>query len=362
MNSPESRDPRPNIAELSYPRVWWLLTTAIAIALVLGMGALEAIRLLALPLAILIAAVTLAAALDPVVAWLENRMPRLLAIILTYLVVLILLGALIWAVIPSLAGQVQDLGSRLPDLTERARVFIERWSGNLPGDSFRNTLFSQLSGLGPTLLRLPLTVTSVLSGILLVLFISFYMLRESSRMQGFILSLFPDHRRDRVNEVIVAMGQAMGGYFRGVVINGVIVGIITFVGLLIIGVDFALVFGALAGILELVPIAGPIIATLIVFGLTLLQSPGQAVAALIFMVILQQVENNVLVPLIMRSQTDVSPLLTILAIFAGGAIGGLLGALTAIPIAAALRVLVREVIAPAIRRQTGAEPTEGSSE
>jgi predicted PurR-regulated permease PerM len=304
--------------------------------------------------------VTLAAALEPVVGWLEGRMPRLLAIILTYLVLLLLLGALIWAVIPSLVAQVQDLGSAFPNLIERARSFIERWSGSLPGDSFRNTILSQLSSLGPTLLRLPLTATSAISGLLMVLFISFYLLRESSRMQDFLLSLFPDDRRGSIHEVMTAMGQAMGGYFRGVIINGVIVGIITFIGLLIIGIDCALVYGALAGILELIPIAGPIVATIIIVGLTLLESPGQALAALIFMVILQQVENNILVPLIMRSQTEVSSLLTILAIFAGGAIGGLLGALIAIPVAAALRVLVRQVLAPAIRRQTGVDPPEGS--
>lgn len=356
MNRSEVSNGRTGLAE-STSKLWWLLTTALAVALVLGLGTLEMIRLLALPLALFIFAVTLAAALAPIVSGLELRIPRLLATVLTYLVVLILLGVLIWAVIPSLVEQVQDLGSILPDLSERARELLNRWGGNLPGDSFTNTVFSQLSLLGPALLRLPLTITSVLSGILLIVFISFYILQESSRMQGFILSLFPEERRARVDEVLVEIGQAMGGYFRGVVINGVIVGFLTFVGLLVIGIDFALAFGALAGILELVPIAGPIVAAVIIVGLTLFQSPGQALAALVFMIVMQQIENNVLVPHIMRSQTDVSPLLSILAIFAGGAIGGLLGALIAIPIAAALRVLVRQVLAPAIRRQTGAEPS-----
>ena len=366
MNNPEAHEPGSSIAELSYPRLWWLLMTAMAVALVFGLGMLEVIRLLARPLALLIFALTLAAALAPVVSWLERRMPRVLGIILTYLVVLVLLGALIWAVIPALVEQVQDLGGRIPDLSERARQLLNRWGGNLPGESFTNAvisqLSSQLSSLGPALLRLPLTVTSILSGILLILFISFYLLVEVSRIQKFILSLYPERQRARVNNLIVEMGQAMGGYFRGVVINGAIVGFVTFLGLLIIGVDFALVFGVLAGLLELIPIAGPVIATVIVVGLTLLQSPGLALAALIFMVVLQQVENNVLVPHIMRSQTEVSPLLSIMAIFAGGAIGGLLGALIAIPVVAALRVLVREVIAPAIRRQTGAEQPERKSE
>ena len=358
MNNPERASARTRLAELSYSKIWWSLTTAIAVALILGLGALQVIRLLALPLAVLIFALTLAAALDPLVVRVERRMSRLPAILLTYLVIVILLAALMWGVIPSLVEQVQDLSGLIPDLAARAGGLLDRWFGNLPGDSFTTTVFSQLSQLGPTLLRLPLTITSVLSGIILVLFISFYILLEASRIQDFMLSLFPEERRAHVNTVMAEMAQAMGGYFRGVVINGVIVGFVTFFGLLIIGVDFALVFGALAGLLELIPIAGPIVATFIIVGMTFLQSPGLALAALIFMVILQQVENNVLVPYIMQRQTDVSHLLSLLAIFAGGAIGGLLGALIAIPIAAALRVLVRQVIAPAIRRQTGAEPPE----
>lgn len=361
MNGPESRNNGPSVANLSYTNVWWLLMTAMAVALIVGLGALQAIRLLALPLAILIFSLTLAAALHPLVSWLEQRMPRLLAIILVYLLMIVLLAGLIWAIVPALVAQVQGLGSLIPDLAERARELIDRWDGSVSGDPFTNTLISQLSSLGPALLRLPLTITSILSGIFLVLFLSFYILLEVSRIQGFILSLFPEERRAHVDAVLIAMAQAMGGYFRGVVLNGIIVGFLTFLGLLIIGVDFALVFGVMAGLFELVPVVGPIVAAVIVVGLTLLQSPGQALAALIFMIILQQVENNILVPHIMRSQTNVSPLLSILAIFAGGAIGGLLGALIAIPIAAALRVLVLRVIAPAIRRQTGAEPAQGSS-
>ncbi|HET9589359.1 MAG TPA: AI-2E family transporter, partial [Anaerolineales bacterium] len=160
MSRTESPNGRTSLTDLSTSRVWWLLTTAVALALVLGLGALEMIRLLALPLAMLVFALTLAAALEPIVSGLERRMPRLLAIVLTYLVVLILLGGLIWAVIPSLVEQVQDLGSIIQDLSERARELIDRWGGSLPVDSFTNTVFSQLSRLGPVLLRLPLTITS----------------------------------------------------------------------------------------------------------------------------------------------------------------------------------------------------------
>jgi putative heme transporter len=340
--------------ELSSTGVWWLITTSMAAALVLGLGTLEAIRLLALPLAMLVFGLTLAAALAPMLSWLERRMPRWAAATLTFVLLILVLGLLIWAIVPSMVNQLQDFGSRLPELINRVREYLDRWDQRLSGAFSADTLFSQLSDLGPALLRVPLTITSGFSGILLILFIAFYILLEGPRMHGFLLSLFPEERRDHINEVIVEMGQAMGGYLRGVALNGVIIGIVTFLGLLILGVDFALIFGVMAGLLELIPVAGPIIAGLIIIGLTLLQSPGKALAVFLFVVVLQQVENNVLVPHIMRKQTEISSLMSILALFAAGVIGGLMGALIAIPIAAALSVLVRRVIAPAIRRQTGA--------
>jgi len=343
------------MGEWPYSKIWWLFASTVAVGIILGLGTIEIIPLIALPLAVLIFGVTLAAALAPMVSWLERWMPRLVAMLLVYLLLLILLGGLIWIVIPSLVSQVEDFSSRIPDLVDQVMEFVNRFRGNLPGDSFASTVISQLSGLGSVLLSLPLTITSAISGMLLVLFISFYILLETTDMEIFFLSLFPEGQRSRAREVVSAMVQSMGGYVRGVVINGIIIGAVTIVGLGFLGVNFALAFGVLAGILELVPVVGPIVAGLIIVGFTLFQSPGKALIALIFMIVLQQVENNVLVPNIMRNQTDVSPLLSILALFAGAAIGGLIGALIAIPIAGALRVLVRQVIAPAIRNRTGSE-------
>ena len=361
INKTHGQNGKATLAELTGPRVWWLLASAIAAALILAFGTLTVIQWLGIPIALFIFGLTLAAALDPLIAWLERRLPRLPAIILVYLVLAILIVALIMAVAPSLAGQVQGFGGRIPDLTERARQFINRWSDNLFGDSLTKTLGSEFSSMGPTLLRLPLTITSTVLDFVVVVFVSFYTLVGVSGMRRFLLSLFPQGQRSHIDELLGSMAEAMGGYIRGVVINGVIVGFLTFLGLLFLGIDFAVVFGVMAGMLELIPVVGPIASASIIVGLTLLQSPTKALEALIFMIVLQQLENHILVPNIMRSQTDISPLLSILALLAGGAIGGLMGALVAIPIAAALRVLVRQVIAPAIRREAGAEPVEADS-
>jgi predicted PurR-regulated permease PerM len=353
---------RTRLVDISRARAWWLLATAVAAALILGLGTLEAIRLLALPLAVFIFGITLAAALEPLVARLEKRVARVAATLIVYLVLMLFLGLLIWFIVPSLVNQMQELGSLIPDLIEQARQIISSLRGNFAGDSFTNALFSQLSSLGPTLLRLPLGITSALAMAILILFISFYVLLEAPGIWVSLLSLLPEERRAKIDQTGSDMSEAMGGYIRGTVINGMIVGFLTFLGLELLGVDFALVFGVMAGLLELIPVLGPIVAGIIIVSLTLLQSPDKALWVLIFWIVLEQTENHILVPNIMRSQTNISPLLSILALFAGGAVGGFLGALVAIPIAAALRVMIRQIIAPAVRERTGAEPVEEEEE
>lgn len=341
---------------LSYSQLWWLLTSAIAVAIVFGLGTLDLIRSLALLLAAVIFGLSVAAALSPLVNWMSRHIPRLLAILLSYILLLALFGGLLWFVIPSLANQLTDFSSRIPNLIDSGLSFFGNLGVNISGNSFVDSLVSNLNSLGPLFLSLPLTITSALSGIILILFISFYTLVEISAMQTFFLSLFPEERRPRMNEIVTAMAQAMGGYVRGVIINGVIMGFLTFLGLELLGINFALTFGVMTGMLELIPVAGPVFSGVIIVTLTLFQSPWNALIALIFLVVLQQVEGHILVPNIMQSETEVSPLISILALFGGAVIGGLVGALIAIPIAAALHVLVRLVIAPAIRRQTGAQP------
>jgi predicted PurR-regulated permease PerM len=142
----------------------------------------------------------------------------------------------------------------------------------------------------------------------------------------------------------------MGGYVRGSVINGLIVGLLTFIGLLIIGVDTPLVLGIFAGILEFIPILGPFIAGVLIVLTALLQSPLLALLAAFYVLVMQQMESNILVPYIMRRQTELSPLLALLAVFFGGVAGGLVGVLAAVPAAAALQVILVSLAAPAARR------------
>jgi predicted PurR-regulated permease PerM len=330
---------------------WWRSAAAIAVGILLAVSLIAFIYLLARPIALLILGVAIASAISPLVSALAIRMPRGLAAILVFLIAIAIFVGAFWIIIPPLVGQATEIGNRAPELIERAQQMFDWERLNfLPLES----ILPQLGALSSSIIRIPVALASSLIEILLVLFISLYLVIEAPNLERFALSLVPAEREERLRSLLYDMATAMGGYIRGVLVSASLIGLFTYLGLLIIGVDFPLVLGLLAGLMEIIPYLGPLIAAIPILIIALLESTTQAIIVLVFIIILQQVESYVIVPNVMRSQTKVSPLLVILAIIAGNRLGGLLGVLIAIPVVGALRVFVRRVIAPAIRRQTGA--------
>lgn len=331
----------------------WRATLPLAAALVLGLGTLLVIRLIARPLAFLVIAIAIAEALAPPVAWLERWMKRSVAIALVYLILVALLVLAGWLIVPALIAQGQELALRAPALMEQVQLIVRRGDRITGGQ-----LATVLGGMGQQLIgfvaSLPFWLFRTLVDVLLVGFLSIYWLIGAPALERFALSLVAERRRDTASRVIEQMGRAMGGYVRGAAINAVVMGALAWLGLALIGVNYALTLGVLTMLGEPVPIIGPVIVAIPVVLVALLQSPTTALLALGLYVVLQQVEGQLLTPNIMRGQTDVPQTLVIFAIVAGGAIGGLLGVLVSIPLAAALRVFVLQVVVPVVRRWTGA--------
>lgn len=333
----------------------------IAASIAAGLGLLVALWLFARPLALIGIGVVLGEALAPVVAWASRGLPRTLAVVLLYLCIAVVLVTLVWFALAPLAGQAQDLLDSLPALIEQAEVWVQRQDQRVGGIPIIDALGGQLQGLTDRLFALPMMVVTSLFDVLLVVFLSLYWLLAAPQLGRFVRSLFPPERRERAGEVQADLGRTVGGYVRGVGINVVLVAIVSYIGLRLIGLPFALIFAVIAGLLEVIPIVGAFIAGAIIVGFALSQSLQTALITLVFFVALQQLEGNVLTPMVMRSQTDIHPLLILVALVLGGAVGGLLGVLVAIPLAGALKVLVVEVFAPALRRRIGAPPPGSES-
>lgn len=362
-DAPDDAGPSTTNLRWSPPGSWWRTTLAGAAALVLGLGLLWVLQLVAWPLALLIGGVALAAGLNPIVSRLSQWLPRTVSVILIYLLFALVVAVLVWVTIPPLVTQVRQFSDQLPSLIDQAQRQLNRWipTDAPPLQDLVGPLLSVGTG-GSMLLTIPQRLFELVTAFVVVLFISLYALILAPATESFLLSLFPERSRERVEAVAQKMMQSMGGFVRGTMIDAVVVGVLTYIGLLLIGFPFDVVLSVLAGVLEIVPVVGPVITAVLLLAVAVLQAPDKVWIILIFAIVLQQLESNILVPNIMREQAKVSPLLTLLALIAGERIGGLVGALVAIPLVAGLRVLLLEVVAPAVRTWTGAPPaSEGDT-
>ena len=339
------------------PRISGHLVGAVALALSLGL--LWLAWMFARPLALLAAAIILANALEPVVDWLMRWMRRTFAIATIAITAFVAIAVGVAVIAPNVRGQVQDVAQNLPTLIERAQQLAQQWipvTGGL-GQALLQPSGSEGGGVsgsgGSSLTSLPLAIVSSAFEVMLVVFLSLYWLAALPALRAFVLSLLPPDRTEETRSILEEIGQTMGGYVRGVLIEATLIATIVFFGLWLIGIQYPLALAVLAGIGEFMPYVGPILAAAPAVLLALLESPTHALIVLGFYVGLQLVEGYLLFPLVVGNQSEIPPLLIIVGLLAGGAVGGILGALVAIPLAGALRILVLRVVAPAIRRRTG---------
>ncbi len=332
---------------------WWKPILVQTASLVLAVTILFSIYWLARPIAILLAAIIVAVALAPIVTLLERRLPRTLAVISVYLglALIILIGFLLIGFI--VADEAEALIDNAPENRQELEDLINQHDP-FGEDRIVNVLNNRGETFSGVTLRIPQLIVTTLLEIVIAIFLSVYWLLAEPKLRTYFLSMFADDaRRHRTDVVIDEIGQKMGGYVRAITIDGIILTVITFIGLTIIGVRFPLVLAIISGLSVLVPILGPVIAAIPAILIAYVESPWLALIVLIFYIVVQQIESNIILPNIMKRQANIPPLLAVFAVFAGGSIGGILGALIAVPLAGGIRVLVTHALLPQIHSQGG---------
>jgi len=203
-------------------------------------------------------------------------------------------------------------------------------------------LTSSISQAGTSIFN---ALTSIFGGIIsffVVLLITFYLTVEEEGMKKIVQGLFPEQRRPQVLEVIVKIQHRMGYWLRGQLLLSLIVFVMVYVGLSIIGIKYALLLALLAGLFEIIPFLGPWISA--VPGIFFAFSQGgisKALFAGLIYLVVQQIENNFIVPKVMGRTTGLNPLVVIIAILVGTRLGGAVGALLAVPVTLAIAVYIQ---------------------
>ena len=290
----------------------------------------------------------------------RRTIPRWLAILLLYLAIVVVLAIGVVLVVRPMSDQLQRFGDELPATLDNLRT----WYRGLSLPTWLRSTIDHLidpdpaakAGSGPDLgSLLPLArslATTLVStfGYLIIPVWAFYVLRDLGRLQGAFVQALPSAWRRDALAVTGIVDHTFGRWIRGQLFLGLVVGLATFVGLLILGalvdpvfLTFAVLLAVIAGFLELVPIIGPILSMIptLVLSLTAQDPVKAAIAVVLLYLVVQQVENHVLVPKIQGDAVELHPSIVILSLIVGSALFGLLGAILSVPVTAAGRDIYR---------------------
>ena len=309
---------------------------------------------------VFLAAVLLAYLLDAPVKFLEKQnCPRLMAISLIYALLLILLIFLgVWA-IPVLNTQAAELGEALPEYIGRIKIIAEQINSyyqhlQLPEEIqevFSDWFGNAKTAAGDFLQRFLNGIIPVLSSSFvwfLVPIISFYLLKDKEILQKFFWQLLPLRHKNEEKAFLGELHQVAMNFLQGSLLVGSIVGLLTAIGLWLAGIDFALIFGLIAGICNIIPYFGPIIGAVPAVVFAFFQAPGKALLAVLVMVIVQQVESHFITPKIMGDKLGLHPVVVMFALLAGGKLIGFWGLILAVPLAGMLKIIFKFIIGKAI--------------
>lgn len=287
---------------------------------------------------ILLFSIVIASVLMPAVNWMQRRrVPRALAIALLYLGVIGLLTLAVIMFGKLVTEQIRDLAANIPLYYNRA---VDALFGQFAGDlAFAEALQKILQSLNQFLGRVSTEVAtgtiSLFGGLFSfigIFVLTFYMLLEVDSFKKFMNAVAPVNYLPYLHHLVDRVQERLSGWARGQMLLSLIIGAASYLGLTFLGVDYALSLALIAGLTELVPVAGPILgavpAVLVAFG----QSPTLALAVLILYLVIQQLENNIIVPRVMAKTTGLNPIVVLVAVLVGAKLAGFVGVILAIPL------------------------------
>ncbi len=307
---------------------------------------------------LLVFGILLAAAVDPIVNRMRRHgLSRGQSILLIYGVIFAAITVGLILIVPPLYEQGRTLIAGVPGYLERARELAAASDSPVIRDLANRPLVSADGAVATFLEDPPVQAAQItqaldfLTSFVGVVFttvsamiVAYYWMTEKAIIKRLVLGLFSMERRDRAHALWDAIEDRLGGWARGQVVLMLIIGVTSTIAYAILGLPFWFLLGIWAGITELIPFIGPFLGGGLAFLVALGDSWQKAVVVLVFVVILQQLEGNVIVPRVMRNAVGLTPLSVILAVLIGSTLLGPLGAILAIPVAAAVQVLVSELL------------------
>ena len=305
-------------------------------------------------LLLLFTAIVLATSLNLLVKNFQRRgIKRINAVLLSMLLLIIVTIGCLAIVVPPFIDQFQDLSQLIPLGIERLNSWVDLLSERIDPRMIAflpdtDELNRQLQPLIQRFLGGGLTIfynsLSVLLSILLLLAITLMLLADPMTYRQGFKRLFPAFYRHRVEEILTLCSQGLEGWLVGIVFNMMVIAILSFIGLLALGIPLALSQAMLAGVMTFIPNLGPTLSVVSPMAIALIEAPWKAVAVLILYIIIQQVESNLLTPVVMAQQVSLLPAITLLSQLFFATFFGFLGLFLSLPLTVVGQIWFKEVI------------------
>ena len=324
-------------------------------------------------LVLLFLGILLAESIRPIANKLQTwKIPRGVAVMIVYLLLALVLTGVGLLIVPPLVVQVRGFDELTPILIERVKAELPRLyetSVELGFDDGQlrdlgTNLTTTMTQLVGTLAAVPFQVLGFLFGVVSVLVIGFFWMSATERLNRSVIALLPPKHAEAVRSLAAELSQRAGGWVRGQIILMAFIGTVTFIGLFALGIPYPVALATWASLMEIIPIIGPFLGAIPAILVAFTDSPWLALATAILYVVIQQLENNILVPKIMERAVGLHPILVMVGVLAGGVLYGILGIVIAVPLVAAMQVLVMRLFVPWLIAQleTEDEPSDDGDE
>lgn len=323
-------------------------TVVSTVAILLVFWLLWYLRDLAL---VVLTAVVLASAIEPAtLALMRFKVPRVMAVVLLYLIATFLVLSLFYFFVPQLVHETRDFAQTFPTYLKALDISPQdALLGTEDGGSITESLLQFGDVLKSSSSGFLSAASAVFGGVMsfaLIMVLSFYFAVQERGLDDFLRLITPARKHDYILDLWRRAQFKMGRWLQGQLFLSLIVGVMVYVGLLILGVPYALLLGIAAAVLELIPVFGSILAAIPAVAVAFVGGGGDTTLALLTIglyVVVNQLQSNVIYPLVVQKVLGVSPLVVILAIIVGAQLGDFLGILIAVPVAAAIQEYVNDL-------------------
>ncbi len=294
-------------------------------------------------------ALFLAVLMEPFADMLERkRMPRSIAALIVYVLAILLLGGLLYVVLPPALAEFGNIIPLFAPYIDQATGSVLAASFHEDGLAWITSFVTTLRGAGvsaalPQIFGVGSSAIGVFAAIAVLLILAYYFVAEKQAIVSSVSRIAPAEYHPFINQLTIKLRNRLGAWLRGQLMLMGVIFVLTYIALSLIGVPYALILALLAGTLEVIPFIGPLFSAVPAVMLALSLSPVHAIIVAAAYFLIQGVEGHMLVPKIMQHATGMNPLLSLLAVLIGWTLGGIPGAILAIPLANAGMVFAEEI-------------------